>query len=105
MVKEGTIDQLEAAAQLVKRCLSLIGEERPTMKEVTMKLEALRNFTKHPWANQDCHEENESLISSAEAPCSDLYGIQLSSYNNTVHDLEQYSSGTASLLLPSSSPR
>ncbi|WOH02000.1 hypothetical protein DCAR_0521387 [Daucus carota subsp. sativus] len=105
VVKEGTIDQLEAAAQLVKRCLSLIGEERPTMKEVTMKLEGLRNFTKHPWANQDCYEENESLASTAEAPYSDLYGIQLSSYNNTVHDLEQYSSGTASLLLPSSSPR
>ncbi|KAK1398216.1 putative wall-associated receptor kinase-like protein 16 [Heracleum sosnowskyi] len=61
VVKEGTIDQLETTAQLVKRCLSLNGEERPTMKEVTMELE--------------------------------------------VHDSEQYSSGTASLLLPSSSPR
>ncbi|KAK1398202.1 putative wall-associated receptor kinase-like 16 [Heracleum sosnowskyi] len=105
VVKEGTIDQLETAAQLVKRCLSLNGEERPTMKEVTMELEGLRKFTKHPWANQRGHEEIESLISSTEAQRSDLYEIQLSSFNNIVHDSEQYSSGTASLLLQSSSPR
>ncbi|KAL8146598.1 wall-associated receptor kinase 2-like [Apium graveolens] len=106
VVKEGTIDQLETAAQLVKRCLSLNGEERPTMKEVTMELEGLRNFNKHPWVNKHGHEETESLIGITEAQRSDLYEIQLSSYNNNiVHDSEQYSSGTASLLLPSSSPR
>ncbi|KAK1398199.1 hypothetical protein POM88_008062 [Heracleum sosnowskyi] len=65
------------------------------MKEVTMELEGLRNFTKHPWANRHGHEEIESLISSTEAHRSDLYEIQLSSYNNIGHDSEQYSLGTA----------
>ncbi|WOH01999.1 hypothetical protein DCAR_0521386 [Daucus carota subsp. sativus] len=105
VVKEGTVDQLEAAARLVKRCLSLIGEERPTMKEVTMELEGLRNCTKHPWADQRGHDENESLISSNEAPVSDFSEIQLSSSNDILEDSEQNSSGTACLLLPSSSPR
>ncbi|KAK1398197.1 Protein kinase domain-containing protein [Heracleum sosnowskyi] len=78
VVKEGTIDQLDAAAQLVKRCLSLNGEERRTMKEVTVELEGLRNFTKPPSANCHGHDEIESLISSTEAPRSDLNEIQLS---------------------------
>ncbi|KAK1398195.1 putative wall-associated receptor kinase-like 16 [Heracleum sosnowskyi] len=103
-LKEGTLEQLETAAQLVKRCLSLNGEERPTMKEVTMELESLRKFSKYPWANHHRHEETASLISS-DNELSDLYDIQLSSFNYIGQDLEQYSSGTASLLLPSSSPR
>ncbi|KAK1355641.1 hypothetical protein POM88_048897 [Heracleum sosnowskyi] len=52
VVKEGAMDQLEKAAQLVKRCLNLNGEERPTMKEVMMEIESLRKLSKHPWANQ-----------------------------------------------------
>ncbi|KAL1816972.1 hypothetical protein ACET3Z_019546 [Daucus carota] len=104
-LKEGTLEQLETAAQLVKRCLSLNGDDRPTMKEVTMELESLRKSSKRPWANQHRHEETSSLI-TIDHELSDLYDIQLTSFNNTIgQDMEQYSSGTASLLLPSSSPR
>ncbi|KAK1355681.1 putative wall-associated receptor kinase-like protein 16 [Heracleum sosnowskyi] len=105
LVKEGTFDQLQKAAQLVKRCLNLNGDERPTMKEVTMEIESLRKYTKHPWANEHGNEDTTSLIGHTKIQHSDLYEIQLSSYHNVVQDSEQYSSGTISLLHPPTSPR
>ncbi|KAI3474224.1 hypothetical protein Pfo_029012 [Paulownia fortunei] len=45
VVREGSLEQLQAIAELVKRCLQLNGEDRPTMKEVAMELEGLRKFT------------------------------------------------------------
>ncbi|KAL1819112.1 hypothetical protein ACET3Z_013981 [Daucus carota] len=106
LLKEGTIDQLQKAAQLVKRCLSLNGEGRPTMKEVMMEVESFRKFTKHPWTNQHGNEDTARLIGQNEFPHSDLYEIQLSSYHNVVNDSEQYSSSTTiSLLRPPTSPR
>ncbi|XP_074362099.1 wall-associated receptor kinase 2-like [Apium graveolens] len=108
LVKEGTVDQLEKAAQLVKRCLNLNSDERPTMKEVTMEIESLRKFTKHPWANENGNEDNTSLIGhthTGELQHSDLYEFQLSSYHNVATDSEQYGSSTISLLHPPTSPR
>ncbi|KAK1398191.1 wall-associated receptor kinase 2-like [Heracleum sosnowskyi] len=107
LVKEGTLKQLETAAQLVKRCLSLNGRERPAMKEVTAEIESLRKFSKHPWANQQGIEETTSLIGRTEIQHSDLYEIQLNSSNNFGNGSGQYysSSTTISLLHPSTSPR
>lgn len=106
LVKEGTFDQLEKAAQLVKRCLNLNGNERPTMKEVTMEIESLRKYAKHPWANEHGNEDTTSLIGHTEIQHSDLYEIQLSSSGqNLVNDSGQYSSSTISLLRPPTSPR
>lgn len=34
-------------AEIVKRCFKLNGEERPTMKEVSMELELLRKYDIH----------------------------------------------------------
>ncbi|XP_074351292.1 putative wall-associated receptor kinase-like 16 [Apium graveolens] len=104
VVKEGTSEQLEIAAELVKRCLSLNSKERPTMKEVTMELERLRKFTKHPWTNQHVNEEITGLIGHTEIQLSDLYEIQTSTYSNIGSDSEQYNSSTISLLHPSSIP-
>ncbi|KAL1819130.1 hypothetical protein ACET3Z_013999 [Daucus carota] len=103
VVREGTMDQLQNAAQLVKRCLNLNGEERPAMKEVAVEIENLRKFTKHPWANQHGTEKTTSLIVDREIQHSDLYEIQLSSHigNNS----EQYSSSTVSLVHEATSPR
>lgn len=47
--REGSMDQIRAVAQLVTRCLMLHSQGRPTMKEVAMELEGLRNLSKHPW--------------------------------------------------------
>ncbi|XP_073154609.1 wall-associated receptor kinase 2-like [Henckelia pumila] len=44
ILREGSLEQLQAVAELVRRCIKLNGEERPTMKEVTMELEMLRKY-------------------------------------------------------------
>jgi serine/threonine protein kinase len=41
---------LQEIAHLVMRCLSMNGEERPTMKEVAERLERLRRYQQHQWA-------------------------------------------------------
>ncbi|KAK1355639.1 putative wall-associated receptor kinase-like protein 16 [Heracleum sosnowskyi] len=104
ILKEGSLDQLQKAAELVKRCLKLSGDKRPTMKEVAIEIENLRKFTKHPWANRHDNEETTSFIGQTELPYSDLYEIQQSSCHNVVNDSLQYSSSTISLLHPPSGP-
>ena len=44
ILEEAGMEQLFLITQLARRCLNLKGEERPTMKEVTMELEGLRRF-------------------------------------------------------------
>ncbi|GLT84911.1 hypothetical protein SLE2022_031190 [Rubroshorea leprosula] len=63
IVNEANIEQLKEVANLARRCLSVKGEERPTMKEVAMELEGLRRLTKHPWADDawDAKEVEYSL--------------------------------------------
>ncbi|XP_029120050.1 wall-associated receptor kinase 17 isoform X2 [Elaeis guineensis] len=46
IVNEAGERHLFVVAQLAKRCLSLKGEERPTMKEVAVELDALRRLMK-----------------------------------------------------------
>ncbi|KAF7145390.1 hypothetical protein RHSIM_Rhsim04G0077200 [Rhododendron simsii] len=55
VLKEGTLEQLQAIAELVKRCLCVKSEDRPAMKEV-VELEILRKYKKDPWVNQRSHE-------------------------------------------------
>ncbi|KAM7481495.1 hypothetical protein LguiB_006078 [Lonicera macranthoides] len=101
ILEEGTLDQLQATAELVKRCLSLNSQDRPTMKEVAMELEGLRKFTKHPWVIQQSHEETECLMSE-----SDLYTIPLNPYANSSQLDGPYSSnGTEMMMFPVNSPR
>ncbi|KAJ8552094.1 hypothetical protein K7X08_028537 [Anisodus acutangulus] len=58
LVREGSFEQCQGVAELVKRCLRLTSEERPTMKEVAMELEELSKYTKHPWSQtQQCQDE------------------------------------------------
>ncbi|CAL4892654.1 unnamed protein product [Urochloa decumbens] len=56
-------EMLTEIEHLLMRCLSMNGEERPTMKEVTERLEMLRRYQKHPWAEAERNaEENQSLL-------------------------------------------
>ncbi|WOG96044.1 hypothetical protein DCAR_0415374 [Daucus carota subsp. sativus] len=106
VLREGTSDQFQKAGELVKRCLDLNGEKRPTMKEVAMELESLRKFTKHPWANQPINEETTSLIAHSRIQHSDLYEIKLSSRDGNGSESEQYSSSTTvSLVHQPTTPR
>ncbi|KAK6118268.1 hypothetical protein DH2020_048054 [Rehmannia glutinosa] len=89
VVREGSLEQLQAVAELIKRCLCLNSEDRPTMKEVAMELEGLRKFTKHPWAHQSVHEE-ESVGLMNESGSVDLYAVPISSYNRTGEIYGQY---------------
>ncbi|KAL0309988.1 UNVERIFIED_CONTAM: Wall-associated receptor kinase [Sesamum radiatum] len=102
VVREGSLEQLQATAQLIKRCLHLNGEDRPTMKEVAMELEGLRKFTKHPWAQQPVHHEESVGLLVRDQPESadlytapitsaDLYTVPISPYNSTGEFSGQYS--------------
>ncbi|KAJ6391749.1 hypothetical protein OIU77_025672 [Salix suchowensis] len=63
IAKEGNVEQVHKVARLVKTCLRVKGEERPTMKEVAMELERLRMVGKHPWTNVESnYEETEYLL-------------------------------------------
>ncbi|CAH1427586.1 unnamed protein product [Lactuca virosa] len=45
LLHEGTLEQVQAVAEIAKRCLNEVGEHRPAMKEVAMELDGLRKFT------------------------------------------------------------
>ncbi|XP_047309627.1 putative wall-associated receptor kinase-like 16 [Impatiens glandulifera] len=77
VVREGTLEQLQLVATLVKKCLSMNGEDRPTMKEVAMELEGLKRYTKHPWAQTPNQEEGVRLMGDES---SDLYIVEMSAY-------------------------
>ncbi|PUZ78158.1 hypothetical protein GQ55_1G430100 [Panicum hallii var. hallii] len=54
---------LEEIAHLVMQCLSMSGEERPTMKAAAERLERLRRYQQHPWARADANpEERQTLL-------------------------------------------
>lgn len=89
VLREGSLEQFQAIAELVKRCLKMHGEERPTMKEVAMELEGLRKFTRHPWIQQEVDEEAVGLMNEES---SDLYTVTIDTGTSTGDYLGQYSS-------------
>ncbi|MCD7472480.1 hypothetical protein HAX54_013727 [Datura stramonium] len=105
LLREGSLEQLQVAAELVKRCLQLNGEERPTMKEVAMELEGLRKFTKNHWTyDQQGHEESVGLVNENEPL--DLYSIQADSYTNASDISGQFNLDSANqMIFPGNSPR
>ncbi|XP_075664767.1 putative wall-associated receptor kinase-like 16 [Castanea sativa] len=75
IANEGNAEQLKEVANLAKKCLSLKGEDRPTMKDVAMELEGLRKMEKHSWVNINSNfEETEHLI--AETSDSSKYDVR-----------------------------
>ncbi|KAK1314821.1 Wall-associated receptor kinase 2 [Acorus calamus] len=68
IVKEGRMDLITEVCKLTTRCLSIIGEYRPTMKEVAMELEGLAMFEIHPWVPNN-PEEMESLLGQSSNNC------------------------------------
>ncbi|KAL7136206.1 hypothetical protein ABFS83_10G013900 [Erythranthe nasuta] len=74
VLKEGSLEQISAVGDIVKRCLKLNGEERPTMKEVTMELERLRKFNKvaHSYKQDEMSRDDGEMGSTREQQ-PDLY--------------------------------
>ncbi|KAK1292406.1 Wall-associated receptor kinase 5 [Acorus calamus] len=64
IIDEGRVDLLREVSLLAKRCLSVQGEERPTMKEVAAELEGLAVTEVHPWVVNN-PEETENLINKS----------------------------------------
>nr|POF21369.1 wall-associated receptor kinase 5 [Quercus suber] len=65
IVNEGNIKLLKEVANIAKSCLSVRGEDRPSMKEVAMELEGLVIMEKHPWGNANVNtEEIENLLNA-----------------------------------------
>ncbi|KAJ0463471.1 putative protein kinase RLK-Pelle-WAK family [Helianthus annuus] len=86
LLREGTLNKLQAVGDLIKRCLGSVGRDRPTMKEVEIELDSLRKFTTHPWAQQQACNDNRSLVLEVEQ--SDLYDVPLIADSN---EWESYS--------------
>ncbi|KAK1265189.1 Wall-associated receptor kinase 2 [Acorus gramineus] len=60
IMNEGKMDLIHEVSRLAKRCLSVQGKERPTMKEVATELEGLAVLENHPWMPNN--PETESLL-------------------------------------------
>ncbi|KAM0030107.1 putative protein kinase RLK-Pelle-WAK family [Helianthus debilis subsp. tardiflorus] len=90
ILREGTLEQIQAVGDLVKRCLNLQGKNRPTMKEVAVELDRLRKFTTQPWVQQQTFQDARSVVLEVEQ--SDLYEVPLVSYGS--RDRESYSNNT-----------
>ncbi|KAI4323908.1 hypothetical protein L6164_023481 [Bauhinia variegata] len=86
IVKEENKAEVMEVAVLASKCLRLIGEERPSMKEVAMELEGIRMMNKHPWGNSNIElnlEETEYLLHDKSGVYE--YGDS-SSHHNTGYD-------------------
>jgi len=62
---------LDEIADLAKQCLEISGANRPTMREVSERLDRLRKMMQHPWAQQN-PEEMESLLGESCVTSSEI---------------------------------
>ncbi|KAK7385089.1 hypothetical protein VNO78_30796 [Psophocarpus tetragonolobus] len=66
IVNEENKKEIIEVAIIATKCLRLNGEERPSMKEVEMELDAIRKMEKHPWINKSQNlEETQYLLHDA----------------------------------------
>ncbi|XP_030932954.1 wall-associated receptor kinase 2-like [Quercus lobata] len=87
IVNEGNIKLLKEVANIAKSCLSLRGEDRPSMKEVAMELEGLVIMEKHPWGNANVNiEEIENLLNAPTQSFNIDVGTNCSSNTTTGYD-------------------
>ncbi|XP_051131621.1 wall-associated receptor kinase 2-like [Andrographis paniculata] len=87
ILREGSTEQINAAGKLVKRCLKLSGEERPTMKEVSMELENLRKYKLH--FRKQLENPSENMRFTAKQ--ADLHPVSVDPGFNTGDFSGQYS--------------
>ncbi|KQK00402.1 wall-associated receptor kinase 5 [Brachypodium distachyon] len=83
---ETSIEVLEQAAELAKQCLEMLGENRPTMREVAEELDRLSKLAQHPWGRQESAELEALLLRGCGSASPTTYsghsGIQLGSTRN-----------------------
>ena len=57
IVEEGNKEQIKEVVELAEGCLKVKGDERPSMKEVAMKLEQIKKIETHSWVNAQSNLE------------------------------------------------
>uniref|UniRef100_A0A803MHE6 Protein kinase domain-containing protein n=1 Tax=Chenopodium quinoa TaxID=63459 RepID=A0A803MHE6_CHEQI len=83
LVKEASKEQLVTMAKLVKECLNIEREDRPTMKEVAVKLEGLKKQYKHQLVKQN-------YIQTTDIIDQDLYPVPSNGNNEYAGSSEFY---------------
>ncbi|XP_077216260.1 wall-associated receptor kinase 3-like [Tasmannia lanceolata] len=68
VTSEGSIEQLQAVAELARKCLLLKGDKRPTMKEVARELVLIDGFGRKAVVE---NEENEGLVNGGSLTFAD----------------------------------
>ncbi|CAL5081887.1 unnamed protein product [Urochloa decumbens] len=71
IMNDENMEVLEEVADLAKQCLEMSGENRPSMREVSERLDRLRKVMQHPWAQQN-PEEMESLLGDSSMASSEV---------------------------------
>lgn len=71
LINEGQEEVLQEISELAMQCLSLMGQDRPTMKEVADKLQSLRRFMQHPLGKHNSEESETLLVESSFYNCVD----------------------------------
>ncbi|KAG6761828.1 hypothetical protein POTOM_035065 [Populus tomentosa] len=64
---EAEMDEIEAVAELAKRCLNSIGANRPSMKEVSEELAKLKSLNQKSWGQQNSDETEHLLGQSSQS--------------------------------------
>ncbi|XP_024158688.1 wall-associated receptor kinase 3 [Rosa chinensis] len=78
IVKDGNWEIIEKVANLAKRCLSVKGDERPTMKQVERELdEILRTLAKQPGGKKLYASSSKETDTSLESHSND-YNVEIS---------------------------
>jgi serine/threonine protein kinase len=67
-----SMEFLEEIAELAKQCLEISGINRPSMREVSERLDRLRKVMQHPWEQQQNPEEMELLLGESSLASSEI---------------------------------
>ncbi|XP_050220574.1 wall-associated receptor kinase 4-like [Mercurialis annua] len=69
LINEKNTDDIKRVSMLAKRCVSVKGDERPTMKDVAIELRSLCSTTKNPCEKNDvlCEQETQSSLPNSSA--------------------------------------
>uniref|UniRef100_A0ACD5ZJF0 Uncharacterized protein n=1 Tax=Avena sativa TaxID=4498 RepID=A0ACD5ZJF0_AVESA len=83
---EQSIELLEQAAELARQCLEMLGEKRPTMREVAEELDRLSKLAHHPWGPPDSGEL-VGLLRGSPSPTtySGHSGLELGNGSSTIN--------------------
>ncbi|KAJ6708180.1 hypothetical protein OIU85_028455 [Salix viminalis] len=63
------MDEIEAVAKLAKACLNSMGENRPTIKQVSDELAKLNDHNQKSWTRQKNDETDSLLGETSQSPC------------------------------------